>query len=208
MCPKQIRNMPPTQPEHVLRLADTQGVVRSSDLASLGIPRVVLQRLVEVGELIRVSRGLYMRPDANITEHHTLVEVAARAPGVVMNLLTALAFHELTDELPSAVWIAIRRGCRPPKLDSPRLEVSWTAPRFLELGVTRHRIEGIDVAVTDPSRTVVDCFKYRSRVGLDVAIASLRAFLARHRTGREELRAMAEACRVRTVIRPYIESLS
>ncbi len=200
--------MSPTQPDKVLALARSRGVIRPRDLEPLGIPRAVLQRLVERGALVRAGRGLYMSPEAEITPHHTLVEVAARAPGAVVNLLSALAFHELTDEIPYAVWIAIRRGSQAPRLESPRLEVTWTAPRFLKLGVTRHEIEGVLVAVTDPARTVVDCFKFRSRVGLDVAISAMRDFLATHRQGRQELWELADACRVRTVIRPYLESLS
>ncbi len=132
--------MPPTQPDQVLALARTKGVLRARDLESLGIPRSVLGRLVSQGALVRVGRGVYMRPDAEVTPHHSLVQVAARVPGCVVNLLSALAFHELTDELPAAVWIAIRRGSRAPQLDTPRVEVTWTAPRFLEQGVTRHRI--------------------------------------------------------------------
>jgi predicted transcriptional regulator of viral defense system len=197
-----------SQPDQVLTLARSRGVIRARDLDPLGIPRAVLRRLVDQGALVRVGRGLYMSPETEITHHHTLVEVAARVPGAVVNLLSALTFHELTDELPHAVWIAIRRGSQAPRLESPRLELTWTAPRFLELGVTRHEIEGVAVAVTDPARTVVDCFKFRSRVGLDVAIAALRAFLATHRQGRDALWELAEACRVRTVIRPYLESLS
>jgi len=200
--------MPPTQPEQVLALARQRGVIRARDLDPLGIPRAVLRRLVERGALIQTGRGLYMRPDADITAHHTLVEVAARVPGAVINLLSALAFHELTDELPHAVWIAIRTGSQAPRLDTPALEITWTNPRFLELGVTRHHLEGVDVAVTDAARTVADCFKFRSRVGVDVAITALRDYLARHRGGRDELWDMAGACRVRTVIRPYLESQS
>ena len=200
--------MTPTQPAQVLALARSRGVIRPRDLEPLGIPRAVLRRLVDQGALVRTGRGLYMSPEADVTRHHTLVEVVARVPGAVVNLLSALTFHELTDEIPHAVWIAIRRGSQAPRLESPRLEVTWTAPRFLELGVTRHEIEGIQVAVTDPARTVVDCFKFRSRVGVDVAISALRDFVATHRQGRQELWELADACRVRTVIRPYLESLS
>lgn len=200
--------MGPTQPEQILALAHQKGMIRARDLDALGIPRAVLRRLVQRGELLRIARGLYMHPDAEVTEHHTLAEVVVRVPGAVVNLLSALAFHELTDELPHGVWIAMKRGSQRPHLDTPTLELTWTAPRFLKLGVTRHRIEGVEVAVTDPARTVADCFKYRSRVGLDVSIAALRDYLRTHRDGRETLWAMAGACRVRTVIRPYLETLS
>lgn len=203
-----FRTTPSTQPETVLALARARGVLRARDLVPLGVPRTVLARLVDQGALLRVGRGLYVCADADITEHHALVVVAVRVPGSVVNLLSALAFHGLTDELPAAVWIALPRGHRSPRLDSPRLELTWTDPRFLTLGVDSHRIEGVDVAVTDPARTVADCFRYRSRVGVDVAIAALRAFLAQHRTGRDEVWRVAGPCRVRSVIRPYLESLS
>jgi predicted transcriptional regulator of viral defense system len=200
--------MPPSQPDRVLALARSKGVIRAKDLDPLGIPRAVLRRLVDQGGLVQTGRGIYMSPDADITRHHTLVEVAVRVPGAAINLLSALAFHDLTDELPHAVWIAVRRGSQAPNLDTPRVEVTWTAPRFLIEGLTRHRIEGIDVPITDPARTVADCFKYRSRVGIDVAIASLRDYLEHHRAGRDALWQAAGSCRVQTVLRPYLESLS
>lgn len=200
--------MPESQSSRILELARSQGVIRARDLEPLGIPRVVLGRLVQRGELIRVGRGTYIRADAEITEHHTLATVAVRIPGAVVNLLSALSFHGLTDELPSAVWIAIARGSHTPRLDTPTLEVTWTAPRFLELGVTKHRIEGVTVAVTEPARTVVDCFKFRRRVGVDVAVAALRDYLEQHHQGRHALWTMAGQCRVQTVLRPYLEALS
>lgn len=203
-----IRTMALTHTDQVIRLAAAQGVIRSRDLASEGIPRTVLGRLVERGELSRVGRGLYRLTDADVTPHHSLVQVAVRVPGCTVNLLSALSFHELTDELPAGVWIAVPRGHRVPTLDSPRLELTWVAPALLKVGVTTHRIEGLDVAITDPARTVVDCFRHRSRVGVDVAIAALRDYLRRHRSGREELWQIAGVCRMQRVMRPYLESLS
>lgn len=149
-----------------------------------------------------------MSPDAEITRHHSLVEVMTRAPHAVVNLLSALAFHELTDELPHAVWIAVRTGARVPKLDGPRLEVTRVSPALFEVGVTRHPVEGIELPVTDPDRTVIDCFVNRSKVGLDVAIAALRAYLARERMGRARIWELAGRFRAQRVIRPYLESVS
>jgi predicted transcriptional regulator of viral defense system len=200
--------MKTTQPNQVLHLALSKGVIRAKDLDPLGIPRTVLQRLVDSGALIQVGRGLYMSPETDITPQHTLVEVASRVPNAVVNLLSALAFHELTDELPHAVWIAIPRGSQAPKLNGPKLEFTWTARRFLEIGVTKHQLEGIEVPVTDPARTVADCFKFRSRIGLDLAITALRDYLRLHPKGHAMLWEAAGACRVQTVIRPYLESLS
>lgn len=200
--------MPTTQSEQVLALAKAQGLIRARELDVLGIPRMVMARLVANGALVKSGRGLYMHPDANVTEHHSLVQVAARVPHAVVNLLSALAFHEMTDQLPASVWIAIRAGKQAPRMESPLLEVTRTAQRFLELGVEQHVLEGRTVAVTNPARTVVDCFKFRSRVGLDVAIAALRDFLRLHRGQQDELWRMADACRVQTVIRPYLETLT
>jgi predicted transcriptional regulator of viral defense system len=184
------------------------GPFRARDAEAQGISRVTLRRLVAKGELLSIGRGLYMRPEAPVTAHHSLALVAARVPAGVVNLLSALAFHQLTDELPGAVWLAIAQGSQAPRLDGQRLELTWTAPRFLSLGVERHVIEGVEVAITDPVRTVVDCFRFRTRVGLDVALAALRGLLAQRRDGRDAVWRMAGLCRVQTVVRPYLESLS
>ncbi|MEQ1507673.1 MAG: type IV toxin-antitoxin system AbiEi family antitoxin domain-containing protein [Myxococcota bacterium] len=194
--------------ERVLSLADQRSVIRARDLDAIGVPRTVLSRLVDRGELLRVERGLYMRPDADVGEHHTLVEVARRVPRGVVNLLSALAFHGLTDEAPHAVWLALPRNARTPAVTYPSLDLTWTSAPFLELGVDTHEIEGVAVRVTGPARTVADAFKYRSRVGQDVAIAALRDYLRLHRGGVDELWAMAEATHVRTVVRPFLEALS
>lgn len=197
-----------THADRVLALASSRGVVRAAEVTALGVPRAVLSRLVERGELLRVGRGLYTSPHAALTEHHTLVEVAVRVPGAVVNLLSALAFHGLTDEVPHAVWIALARGSHRPGLDFVDLELTLTAPGFLELGVDAHQVEGRTVRVTSPARTVVDCFKFRSRVGLDVGLRALRDYLRRNRQGRTELWEMAGLCRVRSVLRPYLEAMS
>ncbi len=200
--------MQPSQPELVLALARERGVIRSRDLEALGIPRAVLSRLLDAGELVRGERGLYTLPDHPITEHHTLVEVATKVPGAVVNLLSALAFHGLTDELPHAVWIAIRNDRQAPRMETVTLEITWSMPRLLDVGVDRHEVEGTSVPVTTPARTVADCFKHRSRVGVDTATAALRDYLRVHRSGRDILWEMAGVCRVQTVMRPYLEALS
>lgn len=200
--------MSTTQADQILALARSRGLLRARDLAPLGVPRAVLSRLVAQGALVRVGRGVYAAADADVTPHHTLALVAARVPGCVIHLLSALAFHELTDELPAAVWISLPRGHGAPQLGSPRLELSWATPRLQALGVVRHRIEGVEVAITDPARTVIDCFRHRSRVGVDVAIAALRGYDAGARGGRDALWALAGVCRVQSVLRPYLEAIS
>jgi predicted transcriptional regulator of viral defense system len=182
-------------------------VLRARELDTQRLPRVVLSRLVEQGALLRVDRGLYMHPDAEVTEHHTLVEVAQRVPRGVVNLLSALAFHGLTDEVPHQVWLALPRNARAPGLSYPPLQLSWWSPSLLVQGVETHLLEGVPVRITSPARTVADTFKHRRRVGLEVALSALRDYLRRHRGGREELWTMAGLCRVQNVLRPYLEVL-
>jgi predicted transcriptional regulator of viral defense system len=192
----------------VLTLARGKGALRARELAALGVSRAVLGRLVARGALLRVGRGLYMSPEADISAQHGLVEVAARVPGAVANLLSALAFHGLTDELPHAIWLAIARGAHAPRIEWPPLALTWAPPQALSVGITRHLIEGVEVAVTDPARTVVDCFKHRNRVGVDVAIAALRALVGREPHARDAVWQAAGPARMREVIRPYLEGLS
>lgn len=144
--------MAPTQPNRVMKIARRQGIIRARDLAPLGIPRTVLARLVERGDLVREDRGIYRLADADVTEHHTLVEAATRVPDGVVNLISALAYHDLTTEAPVRVWLAVRNNARRPSFPYPPLELTWTAPRFLVVGVTGHTIEGIVVRITDPPR--------------------------------------------------------
>ena len=193
--------------ELLLKLA-RQGPVRARDLDAAGIPRTYLRRLCDRGLLERVARGLYQLADAPTTEHHSLVVVAARVPHAIICLLSALQFHELTTELPHAVWIMIDRKSRKPTVASPAIEVVRASGRAREHGVETRTLEGIRVRLTTPAKTVADCFRYRQRVGLDVAMAALRDYLRTRRGGVEALIEAAKADRVFAMMRPYIEALA
>lgn len=162
----------------VLELA-RRGPLRARDLDERGVPRAYLRRLCQRGELEQVDRGLYRLPDAPVTEAHALALVAKRVPHATVCLLSALQFHELTTELPSAVWIMVDRAARSPSLRYPRLEVVRASGAARTFGIEHERIEGVDVAITTPAKTVADCFRYRRHVGLDVALDALRDFIAR-----------------------------
>ena len=193
--------------ERLLSLVERRGIVRSREAEAQGIPRAYLSRLVSQGELARIGRGLYALPGLEITEHHALVEVAKRVPKAVVCLLSALRFHELTTEAPHEVWIAIGRKDRAPQLDYPPVRVTWSSEKLLTIGIERHAIEGVEIKVTSPARTVADCFKFRNAIGSNVAAEALRDFLRDHGKQRSELWEMAKACRVTSVIRPYLEAL-
>jgi predicted transcriptional regulator of viral defense system len=191
-----------------LQLARERGLVRPRDLALRGIPRVTLTRLVRTGQLARIGRGLYTLPDREITEYQGLAETAKRVPQGVICLLSALRFHGLTTQDPFEVWLAINRKARRPQQDHPPLRIVRFTARALVDGVEQHEIEGVRVRVTSPARTVADCFRYRSKIGLDVAIEALRDYRRTRGGTVDELWAAAEVARVRSVIRPYLEALA
>lgn len=168
----------PSRSTDLLRLAQA-GPVRARDLTPANIPRTYLKRLTERGLLEHVGRGLYRLPNAEVSELHTLAEVAKRVPHGVVCLLSALQVHALTTEVPHAVWIMIDTRARSPKLDTPAIEVVRASGDAREYGVEERAVEGVRVRVTSPAKTVADCFRYRRHVGLDVAVEALRDFLAR-----------------------------
>ena len=182
--------------------------MRPRDVAPLGISRKAIQRLTEAGELERVGRGLYVPAGANVTEHHSLVEAVTRVSGAVVCLLSALRFHGLTTQSPHEVWIAIDVKARKPVADRPPMRIVRFSGRAREFGIERHRIEGIDVPITSRAKTVADCFKYRHKIGIDVAVEALRDYLGKRGRSMDDLLRAAEVCRVATVMRPYLEALA
>jgi len=193
--------------ELVLNLARRIGVVRPRDLDALGIPRIYLTRLVRRGLLDRVGRGLYTLPDAEVSEHRTLAEASKQAPNGVVCLLSALRFHELTTQNPFEVWMAVHHKAWTPRSDGPPLRIVRMSGAAFDSGVETHQIEGVTVHVYGPAKTVADCFKFRSKVGLDVALEALRDYRRAHPAGMDELWRYAKICRVSKVIRPYLEAL-
>ena len=188
-------------------MAREHGTVRARELAELSIPRTYLQRLTASGQLVKLARGLYAIPDGEISEDHTLAVVAGQAPEVVFCLLTALRFHGLTTQNPSDVWIAIARGAWKPVCRSCRLRVVRLSNLSFETAVEEHRIEGTTVRVFSPAKTVADCFKFRSQVGLDVAIEALKDAWNQRKATMDEIVRCAKACRVDNVMRPYLEAI-
>ena len=183
------------------------GLVRPRDLEAIGIPREYLLRLHRQGKLDRAGRGMYTLPDAAITERHTYAEVAKRVPDAILCLLSALAFHEITTQNPASVWIALGQGARRPALASPSLRVVRLSGPSLTEGIEDHRVEGVPVRVYSAAKTVADCFKFRNKIGLDVALEALKDSLRQKKTSVNEIYRYAQICRVSNVIRPYLEAL-
>ncbi|HOX05020.1 MAG TPA: type IV toxin-antitoxin system AbiEi family antitoxin domain-containing protein [Planctomycetota bacterium] len=192
--------------DRVLELAQQYGVLHARDLRPLGIPREHLSRLCARGKLTKSGRGLYMLPDADVTEHHGLVEAAQLVPRGVVCLLSALRFHDIGTQAPFEVWLAIERRSARPRVSHPPLRVMRFSGAAFTDGVEEHRIEGVPVRVYSPAKTVADCFKYRNKIGLDVALEALREALRYRKCTADQLWEAAKVCRVLAVMRPYMEA--
>ncbi len=197
-----------TNSQRVLDLATTTGLIRSQDLDNIGVPRVVLARMVKRGLLTRLDRGLYAIPDRSISEHASLVEVSRKYPKAVICLLSALRFHGLTTQAPYEVWIAIPNKAHAPSMDYPALRIMRFSGEALTAGIDTHLVDGVDVKVTNVAKTVADCFKFRNKIGLDVALEALNEAWTAKRMTMDELWRYARVCRVANIIRPYLESLT
>ena len=201
--------MSPTsvQRTRALDLLKDRRMLRLKDFMAEGIGPETLARLVREDAVVRPARGLYQLPDAQIEAAHTLAEAATLVPKGVVCLTSALQYHELTLQMPSAVWMAIERTAWRPRIDYPRIRfVRFAGPSLTE-GVVRHRIDGVAVPITDPTRTIIDCFRYRAKVGLDVAMEGLREGLRQRRCTADELWRYAQTARAWSVVRPYVEAM-
>jgi len=183
------------------------GVARSRDLERAGLSRVHVRRLVERGVLERIGWGLYRRPGDPVTEGHDFLRAARLVPGSILCLLSALRFHGLTTQNPFEVWLAIDRKAWRPRVEHPPLRFVYLSGAALRSGVEIHTVEGVEVRVFNPAKTVADCFKFRNKIGIDVAVEALREYRRRHPKKLDALWKFAEVDRVRRVMRPYVEAL-
>ena len=193
--------------QKIMHYIREQGMVRPRDIEGIGLPREYLVRLHHQGKLNRSGRGIYTVPDANVTERHSYAEVAKRVPEAVICLLSALAFHEITTQSPPSVWIALRKGARKPALASPSLRIVRLSGPSLTEGIENHHVEAIPVRVYSAAKTVADCFKFRNKIGLDIAIEALKDCLRQKKASVNDIYRYAKICRVSNVIRPYMEAL-
>ncbi len=200
--------MPVDEPiARIAELAKASGVLRSRDLSVLGIARQYLRLAEQQGLIVRSGRGLYMPADSPITEFHTFAEAAKRSPRAVFCLLSALRFHNIGTQSPFEVWMAIGEKDRRPVSDSPRLRIFRFSKRSLDFGQMTHDAEGVPIRVFSVAKTVADCFKYRNKIGLDVALEALRESIRSRKATTDDLWQAAKVCRVANVMKPYMEAL-
>ena len=194
--------------DRILELASQRGVLRARDVARHGLPTVTLTRLVRAGALERVARGLYALPSAPASEHTSLAEVVSLAPKAVVCLLSALAFHQIGTANPHRVWIALPHATKPPTSAPVDLEVVRMRPKALEAGVIRPTIDGVPIPVFNVPKTVADLFRYRNRVGLDVAIEALKEYWYGPFRDPAALHRYARIGRVEKLMRPYLQAIA
>jgi predicted transcriptional regulator of viral defense system len=202
-----VKQAPDDPLNRIMQFIGEHGIVRSRDIEAIGFPRQYLVRLHRQGKLNRPGRGIYTLPDADVTEHHSYAEVTKRVPQATVCLLSALVFHEITTQSPASVWIALSKGARTPALDSPSLRIVRLSGPSLTEGIDTHQVEGVTVRVYSAAKTVADCFKFRNKIGLDIAIEALKDCLHQKKASVNEIYHYAKVCRVSNVIRPYMEAL-
>jgi predicted transcriptional regulator of viral defense system len=195
------------RPDRRLESSEGKGILRPRDFARLAIHPQQVSRLVERGELVRVGRGRYILPDADHSENLGLALVAAAVPRSTICLLSALRFHNIGTQAPHEVWTAVKRGAARPQVSYPPIRVAIFSGVAFTFGVERHLIDGVPVRIYSGAKTVADCFKYRNKIGLDVAIEALREGLRAKRFTRDAFWTAAKVCRVTAVVRPYLEAL-
>lgn len=193
--------------EQVLDIVKRRGMVRASDVEAAGVSRNYLYLLCKRGLLLKTARGLYTLPDAPVTEHSTLAEVAKRAPQAVVCLISALSFHGLTTQIPHEIWITIPRGAWRPDIEYPPLNLSYVSGEAYLFGINEYNINGVPVRIYNPAKTIADCFKFRNKVGLDVALEALRETWRSRKASVDQLMEAARVCKVSKVMRPYLEAI-
>jgi predicted transcriptional regulator of viral defense system len=198
----------PTLEQVAMALARRQPLLRARDLAGRGLSTVVLSRLVAAGKLQRIARGVYSLPDRPISEHRSLAEAALGVPRGVVCLLSALRVHGIGTQAPHEVWMAIPHHSPSPRLEQPALRVVRMSGAAMTEGIVPVEIDGVRVPVFDANKTVADCFKYRNKIGLDVALEALHDGWSRRKLSIDALWRYAAMDRVANVMRPYLESVT
>lgn len=193
--------------ERLLKIAEEKKLIKPKDLTAEKIPTVYLSRLVKQGKLLQFGKGLYSLPDTWLDENQSLLEVQHLVPKGVFCLLTALQFHNLTTQNPFQVWLAVDRNAAVPRIRSIQNRIFRMSGEMFSTGIEEHPVEGGKIRVYSPAKTVADCFKYRNKVGLDVAMEALRDAWRKRLITMDELWRFAEINRVTKVMLPYAQML-
>jgi predicted transcriptional regulator of viral defense system len=197
-----------TQRSQALALLKRRGMTRLAEFGEAGITATTVSRMEQAGEVVRLARGLYQLPDAALDPQQSLAEAARLLPKGVICLVSALAFHGLTDQMPPKVWIAIGRKDWRPRVSYPPIRIARFSDELLRRSVERKKIAGTPVPVFSVAKTVADLFRYRRTVGDAIAIEGLRQALRRRKATPAEIAREAEAADVWGTMEPYVMALT
>jgi predicted transcriptional regulator of viral defense system len=183
------------------------GIVKAGTAIREGIHPRTLYEMRDKGIVEVLSRGLYRLADLHPLDHQDLITVMLRIPNGVVCLISALAFHDMTTQVPHEVYIAVDRISRPPQIDYPPVRIFRFTGQAFKSGIESHKTEGVPLRIYSPEKTIADCFKYRNKIGLDTAIEALRLYRERKRFKVNDLMQFARVCRIEKIMRPYLEAL-
>ncbi|HUL28949.1 MAG TPA: type IV toxin-antitoxin system AbiEi family antitoxin domain-containing protein [Thermodesulfobacteriota bacterium] len=183
------------------------GMLKTSEALGAGIHPRTLYELQRSGILDKLARGLYRLADLPPLGNPDLVSVSLKIPDGVLCLISALAYHEITTQVPHEVYVALERGTETPRLNHPPLRIFWFSGQSFTAGIEKHKIDGVPVRIYSPEKTIADCFKYRNKIGIDIAIEALKLYRERKRFKRDDLVKFSQVCRVGQIMRPYLEAL-
>ena len=195
------------QEEKLLKLIKKSRILRARDILSNGIHQQTLCRAYNKWLIAKAGRGLYTVHTYEPSAYHGIIEIAKLVPDAVICLTSALSFYEIGTQLPAEIWIALEKGKVPPRITYPPIRVVHFSGMSYSEGVERNYIEGVDVKVYSPAKTVADCFKFRNKIGLDVAVEAIRVCVRSKKCTVDEIFHYARICRVGRIIKPYLEAL-
>ncbi|MFT3892392.1 MAG: type IV toxin-antitoxin system AbiEi family antitoxin domain-containing protein [Anaerolineales bacterium] len=187
--------------------ADHNGILRASTAIELGVPKHILYEMVKAGELIREGQGIYRLSESDPLGNPDLVQISLRVPRAVFCLISALYFHELTTQVPHFVYFALPRDVKTPKIQYPPIRVFHFSKEPYDAGIEEHELDGVKVKIYNCEKTIADCFKFRQKIGMDVAIEAVKDYLHQSRPNVSLLMEYASVNRVEKVMRPYMEAL-
>jgi len=191
-----------------VKVYQKSGLRRKQTLLDRGMHPQEIKRLVDAGLLVHVDRGIYINPNTPITESHDLAVIAARVPNAVICLISALRFHGMTTQIPRQIWIAIENRAAAPRLKTRAVRIIRLTGPYLYAGIEKHTLEGVPAKIYSPAKTVVDCFKFRNKIGLDIALEALKEYRRQKKGTIDEVWRYARMGRVANVMQPYLEASS
>lgn len=183
------------------------GIIRTSEAIKAGIYSRTLYQMRDRGELDELSRGVYVLPDSCDYENPDLVIIAKRIPNAVLTLVSALSFHDLTTQIPSEISIALPKGIKPPKIDYPNIKVHNFSEISYNLGIEKHVKDCVSIKVYDAEKTIVDCFRFRNKLGMEIVLEALKFYKSRKKQNWNKIMDYAEKTRIQSKIFPYLEAM-